>query len=172
MLRLIAFDLGKNMAWAHRGLDGQVLSNHEVFKGDRCTRAGATYVWLRDLLELFKDDLDCVVYERPFARGYDATRSLWGLAGLIEGLSNAAGLPSLDITPSEIKQWATGSGAVKKDPMLDAARRLGYTKDNEHEADAYCLLCFQEATLTMGAAPPPLVPRKSKRDQTKKDLPK
>ena len=31
--------------------------------------------------------------------------------------------------------------------MLAAAKRLGYTGENEHEADAFCLLRFAEATL-------------------------
>lgn len=179
-LRVIAFDLGKNMAWAFSGEDGKPMSGWQFFKGKRVDRAAGTYVWLRDLLSLFADSVDVVCYERPFARGFDATRSLWGIAGLIEALATAAGLPVIDVTPSEIKVWATGRGDAEKADMIAVAAQMGYDKRGkdeeaiEHESDAFCLLRFMEATLTKSAPPEPRAPRKTVkgRDQTRKDLPK
>jgi len=92
--------------------------------------------------------LDIVVYERPFARGQAATRLLWGMAGILEAAAHNAGVPVLDITPAEIKKWAVGKGNADKADMIEAAQLMGYGGDNEHEADAWCLLKFAMATLT------------------------
>lgn len=177
-LRILTLDLGKNIAWSVR-INGQVQTGWKFMKGTRQSRAAATYVYLRDLFALYADDIDLIVYERPFARGFDATRSLWGLAGLVEALGTAAGLPVLDVTPSEIKIWAAGKGNAEKKDMMDAAARLGYDRTGkeeeavEHESDAFCLMCFMEAT-ARETTPKPLVERKTvkKRDQTRKDLPR
>lgn len=83
-----------------------------------------------------------VAYERPFARGAYATRSLWGMAGIIEAVATRRGCAVVDVTPTELKKFATGSGKADKSAMIAAARRLGYEGDNEHEADAWCLLQY------------------------------
>ncbi len=149
-LKIIAFDLGSHMAVAHN-LQGLPRVQHATFKGTRQERAGATLQWLVEGVMDRAVELGCdaVIYERPFARGQDATRSLWGLAGLIEATANAAGLPCLDVTPAEIKKWATGCSKADKEDMIFTAGLYGYPGDNEHEADAFLLLKFAEATLSL-----------------------
>lgn len=149
-MRIAAFDLGANMSVAHNlyGSDDPRVS-HQLFKGTRVQRAGATWLWLHELFDGFTriGGLDAVVIERPFARGMDATRSLWGIAGLIEAAANVAGYPVFDYSPGEIKKWATGSGNAEKDAMILAAFTMGYQGENEHEADAFCLLRFAETQI-------------------------
>lgn len=150
-MKIIALDLGSNMALAHNGMDVPIVDN-KVFKGTRAHRAHDTRCWLRDRFASI--DLNCmpislVVYERPFARGMDATRSLWGIAGIVEQLATEFGWAVTDATPGDIKKWATGRGDASKEDMLAAAIRLGYMGDNEHEADAFCLLKFAEANATI-----------------------
>lgn len=143
---LCAFDLGSTMAMAHNGC-GCLMVEHVEFKGPRAHRAGATLAWLtRRFLEIKEAgiEFDAVVYERPFARGMDATRCLWGLAGLVEGAATEAGWPVMDVTPSEIKKFATSEGGAGKGDMLAAAIAFGYCGGNEHEADAVCLLRYAE----------------------------
>lgn len=143
-MRIIAFDLGSNMAAAYRGWDGEIVTEHREFTGRRVERARATFPWVHEIIHA--NGFDAVVYERPFARGQDATRSLWGVAGLVEAASD---VPVLDYGPSEIKKWATGKGSADKPTMIEFARAAGYQGDNEHEADAYNLLRFAEATFTI-----------------------
>lgn len=83
--------------------------------------------------------IDLVVYERPFARGLHATRMLWGMAGVVEAWAADNGLPVLDVLPTTIKKWATGSGKATKRDMIAKAAALGYPGLNEHEADALLL---------------------------------
>lgn len=152
-LRLVTFDLGSNMAVAHNLL-GDPRVEHKEFKGRRVPRQAATWLWLHDIFEGIKElgGCDAVVYERPFARGQDATRSLWGIAGLIEARAGVDGYRVEDYPPSSIKLWATGHGNADKSAMTMAAYTLGYKGDNEHEADAYALLRFAEMNVL---APPP-----------------
>lgn len=144
-MRIIAFDLGSNMAWARNTASG-LLANHKTFDGIRPHRFCAIERWLKDVFA-FNRGMDAVVYETPFARGPDATRSLWGIAGLIEARATDAGLPVVDVAVPTIKKFATGSGKGAKVNMIEAARRFGYNGDNEHEADAVCLLRYAEANL-------------------------
>lgn len=145
-MKIIALDLGKNMAMAHNGMDVPVIEHWEEH-GIRSHRVCST---MRHLDRRFKQikqacHIDLVIYERPFARGADATRSLWGLAGVIEALATHYGWPVTDQVPKPIKKWATGNHAASKDDMIAAANRLGYIVANEHEADAACLLEYAKA---------------------------
>lgn len=130
------------MALAHN-LDGEPVTEHVHFKGTRIERAAATLAWLQANTALF-EGADVVIYERPFARGFDATRSLWGVAALIEATAGPYAYVT-DATPTEIKKWVTGKGSGGKPDMLLFAFTLGYGGDNEHEADAFGLLRYAEA---------------------------
>ena len=145
-MRIIAFDLGKNMAWAHNVLDG-LTAHHYTFEGDRPCRFGKIQPWLHTCIGECPVKLDAVIYETPFARGRDATRSLWGIAALIEAEASRCGVPVVDAAVPTIKKFATGSGRASKEEMIAAAKKFGYKGDNEHEADAVCLLKYAEANL-------------------------
>lgn len=147
-MKIAAFDLGSTMAVAHN-LYETPHAEHHFFSGDRPQRASQTLHWLEGVFAQarVRGGLDAVVYERPFARGMHATRSLWGLAGLLEALAERDGVPCIDITPKEIKKHATGGGDASKADMILCASLSGYPGDNEHEADAWCLLRMAEDTL-------------------------
>lgn len=155
-MKIAAFDLGSTWACAHNyfrdapycGAWHGDLNPHRT-KPKLCRKRP-------EILGLFASDLgflksgrvDAVVHSRPFLRGDAANRLLNGMAGILEAAAHNAGCAVLDFTDGEIKKWATGSGKAEKNAMLEAAWALGYGGVNEHEADAYCLLKFAEATLT------------------------
>ena len=145
-MKIIALDLGSNMALAHNGMDVPIVSRHS-FDGHRSHRIHQIMIWLDRRFQQIKldCDIDLVVYERPFSRGMDATRSGWGIAGMVEAMATKYGWPVTDTDPQTIKKFATGNSRADKDAMVAAAQRMGYTDDNEHEADAFCLLKYAEA---------------------------
>lgn len=150
MPHIIAFDLGSTMALAVT--EGGALS--KTFTGTRPEKLAQIQHWLDHAFQLAGGMVDAVIYERPFNRGQAATRMLWGIAGLIEAAAIRHGLPVVDVDPSTIKKWATGtSKGADKTAMTAAAQRLGYVGDNEHEADAYCLERFAAATMQFTDAP-------------------
>jgi Holliday junction resolvasome RuvABC endonuclease subunit len=144
--RILAFDLGKNMAWAFS--DGITVDcgHWTAPAGTRGHRFFKTCAWIADTIKHFRPTV--IVFERPFTRGLAATRVLWGVAALIETMADAAELPCVDVVPGQIKKWATGNGAADKEAMMAAAHDMLYFGDNEHEADAYCLAKFAETELT------------------------
>jgi Holliday junction resolvasome RuvABC endonuclease subunit len=150
-MKIIAFDLGRNFAFAHN-LSKRPATHLEVLTGEtRAHRLGSLSTFLNNLFFDYQSQgspgFDIAVYETPFARGRDATRSLWGIAGIIEACATNAGLPVVDVAVPTIKKFATGHGKASKDQMIIAAKRMGYKGSNEHEADAVCLLRYAEANL-------------------------
>lgn len=143
-MNIIAFDLGRNFAWARNTIPLRV--GNLLIEGPRAHRQGRLLEYLDALFER-AITLQAVVYETPFARGRDATRSLWGIAGIIEACATNAELPVVDVAVPTIKKFATGNGFAPKSDMIVAAKRFGYKGDNEHEADAVCLLRYAEANL-------------------------
>lgn len=166
-MKIIALDLGSNMALAHNIIPDVNVVDSKEFDGIRSHRAGAILAWLnRRFTEIKKagcNESICVVYERPFGRGFDATRCGWGIAGIIEGLATHHGWAVTDQTPQSIKKFAIGgrarvkmtsaqrrvAAAAEKLDMLAAAQRMGYVGENEHEADAFCLLKYAEENLVV-----------------------
>lgn len=152
-MKIIAFDLGSTWAMAWNFSEPNPQAAHCTLTGKRPEKLGDFMLMLRDSEPAYQawsalSMADVVVFERPFARGQAATRMLWGMAGILEAAAHNAGSAILDITPGEIKKWACGYGNADKPEMILAAKRLGYQGDNEHEADAWCLLKMAEATLT------------------------
>jgi len=142
-MNIIAFDLGANFGWARLNYPS---AGHTVLTGPRAHRQSQLLEYLTSLLTA-GPMLDAVVYETPFCRGRDATRSSWGSAGVIEAAASLAGLPVVDVAVSTIKKFATGFGNAPKTSMMVAAHSLGYRGINEHEADAWCLMRYAEKNL-------------------------
>lgn len=165
MKRIIHFDLGKNMAYAHNGCYDFVVVDHFTAMGERPVRAAETLTWLSKLFYGFKRDgiqFDVVHYERPFTRGFDASRCLWGIVGVLEAVVGDT-LPILDSTPQAIKSFSLGkapkrvkmtsaektkANVAEKIKMIEAAQFLGYMGNNEHEADAFLGLKYAERYIT------------------------
>lgn len=152
---IAAFDLGSTyaVAWNWCGTERYAAAHTDLNPNRtkpklRLQRPEVLYSFSLQCSRQFLEKPDVIVYERPFARGQAATRLLWGMAGVLEMLAARAGTAVLDISPGEIKKWAAGVGGANKGDMIAAAHCLGYTGDNEHEADAYCLLKMAEATLS------------------------
>ncbi len=150
MKKIIAFDLGKTFAYATNLFEDDPTFCQKITRKDGMIREhwlAEVFAFVNDTLHNFTGQLDAAIYERPFARGQAATRSLWGTAGIIEAVCTMHGLPVVDMPPSSIKKWAVGKGNADKAEMTAAAQIMGYMGDDEHEADAVCLLRYAEANI-------------------------
>lgn len=143
---ILALDIGAAGGWAVKARERR--SGAWQFPQGRLER-GQRFKMLRHFIQgIIRDnDIDCVIYERPFARGYHATRVLWGYAAVIEEAAAIEGVACVDVTPGQIKQFVTGKGNASKAQMTEAMRQRGYNGKNEHEADALCLLAYAEAQI-------------------------
>lgn len=62
------------------------------------------------------------------------------LGGVIRHLLWMLTVPMVEVSPSQVKQYACGKGSAKKDDVFAAAiRRLGYEGNSKDEADALWL---------------------------------
>ena len=114
----------------------------------------------------FADHSDLVVIEA----GVYMSRSAFML-GILHGLvyKRIESRQVLRVTPSQLKQYAAGSGkATKTEMVVNARERLGYTGFDDNEADAAWLRAIGHAMLG-----DPLVdlPAKNKKALTKLVLP-
>lgn len=144
-MKVLALDIGRIIGYAWNG-PGVIVSGHWVLGPEGPLawpeRAGTLLRKLTDLV--INVGPDVVVFEMPFVRGKHATRNLLGLAGIIAAVAHTECVTVTDVDVSSIKKFACGFGNASKDDMILAAQGLGYVGDNEHEADAYCLLRYFE----------------------------
>lgn len=151
-MKILALDLGSTTGWAFVEDDKVLNFGEQYFPGDRPARLFKFHDWYHRKIHEFTPEV--VIFERPFCRGLHATRSLWGAAGIVEAETYGQGLPSLDIVPSTLKKWATGSGRASKDDMIVAAETLiDYSVSEvlgEHEADAIILGLYAAENIEPG----------------------
>ena len=141
-MRIVSFDLGACFAWA---TNKPPKWGSVKLEGVRPQRFYQLIEYLQAQSWLKK--LDVAVYEEPFVRGKDATRSLWGYAAIVEACITYHKLPVIGINLRTVKKFATGNGNAAKSEMMLAAQKWGYTGSSPDESDAYCLLKYAEASL-------------------------
>lgn len=109
----------------------------------------------------FSDDLRATIldwhpgviaYELPLSRGQAAKRTLFGYAAIVEAVAHAAGLPSLDINVGSVKRHAGALPTAGKEPVIAAARLLGFAPEGEHDADAAVLADLVARRMVVEAA--------------------
>lgn len=189
-LKIIHFDIGQNMAFAHNGCGDVVIAERFTAVGSRTQRAAQTLAWMEGRKREMQEAgifFDMAHYERPFSRGFDATRCGWGLAGIIEAVWGGYCVV-LDSTPQAIKSFALGKAPTRgkkvkgkknlqkltsaekrkineaeKLAIIEVAQTFGYYGDNEHEADAYVGLKYAEKFCARSEAPAPKPKAKRKK---------
>lgn len=152
-MKILAIDPGTyetGVSWGERPITWWMSGRREERLQEFMANLDAT---LREAEET-SEPYGLVAYERPFARGRDATRCLWGLAGIIEAMAEHHGAAVVDIPNQTLKAWATQAGLKRdKAPMIAAMEKLtGYSDLNEHEADAACIFEYVTATMVVTAA--------------------
>lgn len=141
-MKILGLDLGAQTGYAIAE-DGRIVaSGTKRFEGPRPQRFRLYAVWLLDVLRQ-QHPLDAVVYERPFARGLDATRSLWGMAGVTEAQGSLSSVV-LDVNTSTLKRFAGAPGrrSDSKARVMAFVRDLGYNPESQDEADAVVVALY------------------------------
>lgn len=165
MMKIAAFDLGSNIGIAENLTNPEGNALGWVLSGERQSRLAQLQLHLEWFFSQQARQFDVVIYERPFARGLGATRALWGYAGVLEAVALNFQVPTIDMPPKTIKAFATGDGKADKQAMIAAAQIMGYCGENEHEADAWCLLRYAEIN-AIAATPGSNISRPKRRKET------
>lgn len=173
-MRILAFDLGAKFGWAcldgpvdpgdppplmyprRRGswedsVDGRtdVDFGEMTLTGNRAYRFSSWMHQVHDFLSA-KTRVDIVVYETPHMRGRDATRCLFGYAGILEAQAEMAEVPILDVPPRTVKKFITGSAnAPKEEVMAVVQRRWAPSVRGLDESDALALAVYTQQNVVV-----------------------
>lgn len=79
-------------------------------------------------------------YNPRGVQGFTMVR-LAELGGAIRVVLHEEVIPFVEIAPKSLKLFAAGDGDATKTHMMNAARALGATVENDNEADAWLLRC-------------------------------
>lgn len=121
---------------------------------------GARFARLRDFLE--RRAVAAVAARQPLAivaegalpnhRNEDASRCAYGLSAVLREFSVTFAVRLEEIKPYDLQRWVLGRQAKPKSTeMLDAARaRLGFSGEDDNEADALWLLAWAGENLREG----------------------
>lgn len=95
--------------------------------------------WVQSAVRIARPD---VVVLEGYSMGSKGSSALniAEFGGVLRFTLHELGIPVVEIPPSSLKLFATGSGASEKDAMIaEAVRRLGYLGSSRDEADALWL---------------------------------
>jgi len=127
-------------------------------------RPNRLQIIMEELAGIFREArFDAVVFYTPFARGKDATRSQWGIAGIIEALATEHGSAVLDVYEGTVRAFhgfklplklAKGERRLHlKALALAKVAELGYHNVKSDDiADAILLLEYVKAKIKVKGA--------------------
>lgn len=150
--RLIAFDLGRKMGWAHNcGIaPGLYYYGTQIHRSEQ-----AEYEWMKNMIHPGAQ-FDAVLYE-DVARhvGTQAAHRYGGHLALLRLVCQERGMMLHGVPVGTIKKHATGKGNAGKDLMLEAARlRLACEPEDDNAADALWLLDYALANNVFAVGQP------------------
>ncbi len=127
---ILGLDLSSITGWSLPHTHGQWQ-----FRGTRPAKLLQLHDRLGTIL-LEHPEISLCVYERPFSRGQAATRMLWGMAAVVELTCEAYEVPTVDVLPTTLKKYFTGTGNASKTDMIDMAEIYLGERVSDHTADA------------------------------------
>lgn len=144
MIRALCIDPGAALGWAIRITKTKVMYGTEDFKqftGVDGRVHWKFYQWFDDFLRAAKPTH--IVSEAPIFRGVNS-EYLYGFHIIISMLCFRHNITPVRVHLATIKKSITGHGGADKEAMIAAVKRLGYSPETEHEADALGILIFHE----------------------------
>jgi Holliday junction resolvasome RuvABC endonuclease subunit len=140
-MRIIALDIATKTGWAVINEDGIIEdSGVEKFTGE--TRGEKLSSCMAFFFFLFKaHNPSCIVAEKPFFRG-SGTRLLMPMVGLAELSAHRNNAAFLEVPAVTVKQYLTGNGKAEKSQMMAEITKLGYSFEDDNEADAIAMALY------------------------------
>lgn len=135
MSRILGLDVGRSIGWAvyEPAADVQICCTAPLMGDDIGAQVSAFRAWLRATIEGHRPTL--LSMERPFGRAV-ATVLPEVLVATAHSVAHDMMLPRCEFTASALKKAIAGNGRASKADVIAAVRRLGWTPDTDHAADA------------------------------------
>lgn len=143
-MTILAIDPGTKCGYAFSAGTAEVAgSGVWDLKPKRMEGGGMRFARLRQYLtELHASvSLEAVYFEEVRAhKGTDAAHIYGGIIAVITEFCEDNNIPYQGKPVSEIKRFATGKGNAKKEDVIAAVRKWGYSPTDDNEADAIAIL--------------------------------
>jgi len=147
----LALDLGTKLGWAVSfGKDGEgkpdVLHGTVEFKTGRFEGGGMRWLRFRKWLDTMHEEhgpIEAVYFEEVRNhRGIDAAHSYGGFLAQLTAWCEKREVPYQGVPVKTIKVSATGKGNANKAAVIEAMRNLGFSPEDDNDADALALIHF------------------------------
>ena len=144
--KILALDLGTKTGWAVYLADQKILSGTENFKSTRFEGGGMRYLrfksWFDEMNKL-SDGVDQIFFEEVRRHiGVDAAHAYGGFLAHLSFWCEEKQIPYLGIPIGTIKKHITGKGNASKSHIISKITEMGFSPQDDNEADALALLDF------------------------------
>lgn len=134
VIKLLAIDQASNCGWctAHASGVWNFNTRKDESAGMKLLRFRAK---LKEVCEL--EQINLIAYERVAGFHKNAIIHASKMVAIIEAFCEENNIDYKAVSATEVKKFATGKGNAKKDDMIASAKlKLGYTGNDDNEADA------------------------------------
>ena len=144
--KILALDLGTKTGWAVCLADQKILSGTEDFKSTRFEGGGMRYLrfksWLDEMSKL-SNGIDQIYFEEVRRHiGVDAAHAYGGFLAHLSSWCEEKQIPYLGIPVGTIKKHIAGKGNASKSQIISKITEMGFSPQDDNEADALALLDF------------------------------
>ena len=139
-MKILSLDLATKTGWA---INKPRMSGVQTFEVKRGESPGMRFLrcraWLNEIVSLVgKPDVIC--YEQAHHKGGAATACCVGLVTEVLAFAAEHSIEHMPVHTAKLKIFATGKGNAGKPAMIDAAKLMGWSPEDDNEADAQLLL--------------------------------
>lgn len=142
-MNILSLDIATKTGWCTKTASGVW-----DFKPKRGESEGMRVVRFKSRVRemITMEQINVIAYERPAGIHKASIMVASEMIGVLKDLCIELGVEVANYAATEIKKFATGKGNAKKPDMIAAAQALGYTPEDDNEADAIHLyrLAIQE----------------------------
>jgi Holliday junction resolvasome RuvABC endonuclease subunit len=142
-MNILSLDIATKTGWCTKTASGVW-----DFKPKRGESEGMRVVRFKSRVRemITMEQINVIAYERPAGIHKASIMVASEMIGVLKDLCIELGVEVANYAATEIKKFATGKGNAKKPDMISAAQALGYTPEDDNEADAIHLyrLAIQE----------------------------
>lgn len=145
--RILALDVATNCGWATKNASGvwDLSVKRDESGGMRLLRFRSK---LKEIIEL--EDINLVCFERSAGQHKSSIIVQSEIHGVLKTFLIDNNIEFRAFSASEIKKHATGKGNSGKPAMIAAAQdKLGYTGNNDNEADALWIYDIAKTSLNL-----------------------
>ncbi len=132
-MKILAIDIATKTGWKTESASGiwDLKPNRGESEGMRVVRFKSK---VREMITM--EAITLVSYERPAGRFKSSIMVASEMVGVLKDLCIEVGVDLACYSATEIKKFATGKGNCGKPEMIKAAKALGYSPEDDNEADA------------------------------------